>query len=66
MTYELTTNNEGLPLIIVNTNIMFAWDPSDTENYGVFIQKLDEKGIEVFAQLLADNPNTAFTIFCTT
>lgn len=66
MTYELTTNNEGLPLIIVNTNIMFAWDPSDTENYSVFIQKLDEKGIEVFAQLLADNPNTAFTIFCTT
>ena len=66
MTYELTTNNEGLPLIIVNTNIMFAWDPSDTENYSVFIQKLDEKGIEVFAQLLANNPNTAFTIFCTT
>ena len=66
MTYKLTTNNEGLPLIIVNTNIMFAWDPSDTENYSVFIQKLDEKGIEVFAQLLANNPNTAFTIFCTT
>lgn len=63
MTYELTTTNEGLPLLIVNTNIMFAWDPSDSENYGVFIQKLEEKGIEVFAQLLANNPNTAFLTF---
>lgn len=64
MTYELTTNNEGLPLIIVNQIIMFAWDPSDSENYSVFIQKLEEKGIEIFAQLLADNPNTAFNLFC--
>ncbi len=64
MTYELTTNNEGLPLLIVNGKIMFAWDPNDLENYGVFMQKLEEKGIEVFAQLLADNPNTAFNLFC--
>lgn len=64
MTYELTTTNEGLPLLIVNTNIMFAWDPNDLDNYGVFMQKLDEKGIEVFAQLLADNPNSAFSLFC--
>ena len=64
MIYILTTNNEGLPLLIVNNTIMFAWDPSDTENYGVFIQKLDEKGIESFAQLLSDNPNTAFSTFC--
>lgn len=64
MTYELTTTNEGLPLIIVNTNIMFAWDPSDSENYGIFMQKLDEKGIDVFAQLLADDPNTGFDLFC--
>lgn len=64
MTYELTTTNEGLPLIIVNTNIMFAWDPNDLDNYGVFLQKLDEKGIESFAQLLSTNPNTAFSTFC--
>lgn len=64
MTYELTTNNEGLPLLIVNGKIMFAWDPNDLDNYGVFIQKLEEKGIEIFAQLLADNPNTAFNLFC--
>jgi len=63
--YILTTNTDGLPLLIVNNTIMFAWDPNDTENYGVFVQKLEEKGIEVFAQLLADNSNTAFTLFCT-
>jgi hypothetical protein len=64
MIYELTTNSDGLPLLIVNGNIMFAWDPSDSENYGIFIQKLEEKGIEVFAQLLSNDPNTAFATFC--
>lgn len=64
MVYELVTNSEGLPLIIVNDKIMFAWDPNDLENYGIFMQKLEEKGIEVFANLLANNSNTAFTIFC--
>lgn len=63
MSYVLTTTEEGLPLIIVNGKIMFAWDPNDLDNYGVFLQKLEEKGIEEFAQLLANNANTAFTVF---
>ncbi len=63
MTYQLTKNNEGLPLLIVNDSILFAWDPSDVDNYGLFESKLIEKGIEAFAQLLADNPNTAFNLF---
>lgn len=63
MTYELTNNNEGLPLLIVNDSILFAWDPNDVDNYGLFQSKLIEKGIEAFAQLLADNPNTAFNLF---
>lgn len=63
MTYELTNNNEGLPLLIVNDSILFAWDPNDIDNYGLFESKLIEKGIEAFAQLLADNPNTAFNLF---
>lgn len=63
MIYELIENN-GFPCIVVNSNIFFAWDPKDIDNYGIFMQKLEEKGIEVFAQLLSDNPNTAFTIFC--
>lgn len=62
MTYELIENN-GLPCIVVNSNIFFAWDSNDTDNYGVFMQKLEEKGIEAFAQLLADDPNTAFLTF---
>lgn len=64
MNYQLTTNNEGFPLLIVDERIMFAWDPNDLDNYGVFLQKLDEKGIESFAQLLSANPNTAFNTFC--
>jgi len=63
MTYELTNNNEGLPLLIVNDSILFAWDPNDVDNYGLFQSKLIEKGIQAFAQLLADNPNTAFNLF---
>lgn len=62
MIYELIENN-GIPCIVVNNNIFFAWDTNDTDNYGVFMQKLEEKGIEAFAQLLADDPNTAFLTF---
>ncbi len=62
MTYELKENN-GLPYIVVNNNIFFAWDPNDIDNYGVFMQKLEEKGIEIFAQLLAEDTNTAFLTF---
>jgi hypothetical protein len=62
MTYELKENN-GLPYIVVNNNIFFAWDPNDIDNYGVFMQKLEEKGIEIFAQLLAEDTNTAFITF---
>jgi hypothetical protein len=64
MTYRLENNTDGLPMIIVNNSIFFAWDPNDLDNYGIFMQKLEEKGIEVFANLLANNSNTAFTIFC--
>lgn len=63
MTYKLTTNIEGLPLLIVNDSILFAWDPNDFDNYGLFEQKIIDKGIEAFAELLADNPNTAFNLF---
>lgn len=64
MMYRTLQNDLDLPAIMVNDSIFFAWDPNDLENYGVFMQKLDEKGIEAFAQLLSDDPNTAFNIFC--
>lgn len=62
MIYELIENN-GILCIVVNGNIFFAWDPNDIDNYGLFMQKLEEKGIEAFAQLLADDSNTAFLTF---
>lgn len=62
MIYELIENN-GILCIVVNGNIFFAWDPNDIDNYGIFMQKLEEKGIEAFAQLLADDSNTAFLTF---
>lgn len=62
MEYELTTNTNGLPLLIVNKTIFFSWDDSD--DYIVFRQALQIKGVKLFAELLAADPNTAFTIFC--
>jgi hypothetical protein len=64
MTYRTFQNDLDLPTIVVNDSIYFAWDPNDLDNYGVFLQKLEEKGIEVFAQLLSNDPNTAFNLFC--
>ena len=63
MIYELTSTTEDLPMVIVNGNIFFAWDPNDLENYGVFMEQLNVQGIEAFAQLLSENPSTAFSIF---
>lgn len=66
--YRIDTTLEGYTCLIVyteNNTICFAWDPSDLENYGVFIQKLEQDGIETFVQLLANNPNTAFEQFTT-
>ena len=64
MNYELSTTLEGLPLIIVNENIYFAYDPNDLDTYGVFMDRLNTKGMALFAQLLANDPSTAFTLFC--
>jgi hypothetical protein len=64
MRYELIEKEDVTIIHVFGKNIFFAWDPNDLDNYGNFIQKLEEKGIESFAQLLADNPNTAFNLFC--
>ena len=48
--------------IIVNNNIIFIYDFSD--DYIVFRQALEVKGVKLFAELLAADPSTAFTIFC--
>jgi hypothetical protein len=39
--------------------ILFAWEKSNTE----FTSALESKGIDVFVNLLVNNPNTAYTEF---
>lgn len=63
MSYELKENNSGLPTIVVNGNIFFSWDPAESF-YDLFISRVNAVGLEPFAQLLAKDHNTAFTIFC--
>jgi hypothetical protein len=62
MRYTITNQGELQILQIIEHNIFFGWDMSD--NYIDFRNALEVKGVEVFVDLLIDNPNTAFTIFC--
>ena len=66
MKYTLKTTEEGFPMLIVNNNLMFAWNPNDLENYGVFVEKLEQKGIEEFVRLMILDHNKAFLLFCET
>lgn len=61
MRYVITTKGDVQILEVLNHNIFFGWDMSD--DYIDFRNALEIKGIEVFVDLLIDNPNTAFTIF---
>ena len=62
MRYTIINKGELQILEVLNHNIFFGWDMSD--DYIDFRNALEVKGIEVFVDLLIDNPNTAFTIFC--
>ncbi len=62
MRYQITNKGELHILEVIGHNIFFGWDMSD--DYIDFRNALDVKGIDVFVDLLIDNPNTAFTIFC--
>ena len=62
MRYNITNQGELQILEVIGHNIFFGWDMSD--DYIDFRNALDEKGVDVFVDLLIDNPNTAFTIFC--
>jgi hypothetical protein len=62
MRYTITNQGELQILHVIEHNIFFGWDMSD--DYIDFRNALDVKGVEVFVDLLIDNPNTAFTIFC--
>ena len=62
MRYTIITKGELQILEVIDHNIFFGWDMSD--DYIDFRNALEVKGIDVFVDLLIDNPNTAFTIFC--
>lgn len=62
MRYTITNQGELQILHVIDHNIFFGWDMSD--DYIDFRNALEVKGVEVFVDLLIDNPNTAFTIFC--
>ena len=62
MRYTIINKGELQILEVIGYNIFFGWDMSD--DYIDFRNALEVKGIEVFVDLLIDNPNTAFTTFC--
>ena len=62
MRYTITNQGELQILHVIEHNIFFGWDMSD--DYIDFRNALEVKGVEVFVDLLIENPNTAFTIFC--
>ena len=61
MRYTIINKGELQILEVIGYNIFFGWDMSD--DYIDFRNALEVKGIEVFVDLLIENPNTAFTIF---
>jgi hypothetical protein len=61
MRYVITTKGELQILEVLNHNIFFGWDMSD--DYIDFRNALDVKGIEVFVDLLIENPDNAFLKF---
>ena len=61
MRYIITTKGDLQVLEIIGHNIFFGWDMTD--DYIDFRNALEVKGIEVFVDLLIDDPNTAFLIF---
>jgi hypothetical protein len=61
MRYTIRTKGELQILEVIDHNIFFGWDMSD--DYIDFRNALDVKGIEVFVDLLIENPDNAFLKF---
>lgn len=61
MKYAITTQGELTIIEVVGYNIFFGYDNSS--EYDEFRNALQTKGIDVFVELLATNPNTAFNLF---
>ena len=62
MRYVIKQLDEGVTMIhVLEHNVFFAWDES--LDYDSFRVALNDKGIEVFVDLLIDDANTAYTTF---
>jgi hypothetical protein len=61
MKYTVTENNGVTTIYVIEQNIFFAFDQSDT--YSIFRNCLVTKGIDVFVDLLIEDSNTAFLKF---
>lgn len=61
MKYAITTQGELTIIEVIGYNIFFGYDNSP--EYDEFKNALSIKGIDVFVELLATNPNTAYSIF---
>jgi hypothetical protein len=64
MNYTITEKDNGTTELIIPTDgqwgtICFAWEKSNTE----FTSALESQGIDIFVNLLVNDPNTAYSIF---
>ena len=61
MKYAITQEGELTIIEVIGYNIFFGYDNSS--DYDEFRNALTTKGIDLFVELLATNPNTAYSIF---
>jgi len=61
MRYTITQKEDVTIIHVLEYNIFFGYD--DSEDYLVFRQGLEVKGIDAFIDLLIADSNTAFSIF---
>lgn len=64
MNYTITQKDNGITELVIPTDgewgtICFAWEDSNEE----FINAMNSKGIDLFVDLLVNNPNTAYNQF---
>lgn len=64
MNYTITQKDNGITEIVISTDgkwgtICFAWEDSNEE----FANAMNSKGLELFVDLLVNNPNTAYNQF---
>lgn len=62
MRYKITQKGELNILEVVGHNLFFGWDNSS--DYDAFRTALNTKGIDNFVDLILQDHNTAFSIFC--